>query len=97
MKTVSRTGWIKGVSAAGLGLIAGITGAAIGLATAGDKPAQAQAFSGPAIEMAATTVGTVSHAYAVDTRMAQVIFCKAAATDARPVCVGVPIPGSAQR
>jgi dienelactone hydrolase len=97
MNKIATNGWIKGIGGATLGVLAGITGAALGLSFAADKPVQAQAFTGPPIEMTSTTVGAASHAYAVDTRMAQIIFCKANAADARPACTAVPIPGTAQR
>lgn len=60
------------------------------------QPAQAQAYSPAQTNMAVATVGGFSHAYAMDTRMQQIVFCKAGAAEARPVCTAVPIPGTAQ-
>jgi hypothetical protein len=83
--------------------IASVAAAAVGGGVIADQlrapPAQAQGFGtavGP-VDVAATTVGTVSHVYAVDQRTGQIIFCRAGAMDSKPTCGSAPIPGMATR
>jgi hypothetical protein len=80
------------VLAAGLAL----GGAALGWSLA-DRPAQAQMMGGSApIHVSATAVGTGSHAWAIDPRTSQVIFCTST-TGGKPACTATPLPGSATR
>ncbi|MEX6724171.1 hypothetical protein [Parapedomonas caeni] len=77
------------VAMAGTALLGGVAGTMLA-----QQPVQAQMPASGAIHVAATTVGTTSHAWAVDPRTSLVIHCVATQpTSASFTCQSAALPG----
>lgn len=81
-----RQGWIGGA----LGMLAGIALGAGG-ALFGQSGAQAQISATAPIEIASSSIGNYSHAWAVDPVTRQIIHCKADNGSVRE-CKALPMP-----
>lgn len=80
------------------GAVCAVIGAAASLAVQ-DRPAEAQSFGvggGGPLHVAASTAGTVSHAWSIDPRTSLVIHCVSSGTKAEFECASQPLPGMAR-
>lgn len=77
------------------GAVCAMIGVAVALAVS-DRPAEAQAFGGGPLHVAASTAGNVSHAWSIDPRTSLVIHCVSTGTKAEFVCDSQPLPGMAR-